>query len=109
MVIIQIQTKNPLMVFPRHRAGDGSDASRSRRTRSGPVADVQLVYAKTDRARGAKGISAFIVEKDMPGLSVAQKLIKMGFRGSQTGELLEIGAGTTEVRKIIISEEMLRG
>ncbi|MFN7123761.1 MAG: acyl-CoA dehydrogenase family protein [Hydrogenophaga sp.] len=55
---------------------------------NGPVADVLLVYAKTDKARGAKGISAFIVEKDMPGFSVAQKLIKMGFRGSQTGELL---------------------
>jgi isovaleryl-CoA dehydrogenase len=55
---------------------------------NGPVADVLLVYAKTDKARGAKGISAFIVEKAMPGFSVAQKLIKMGFRGSQTGELL---------------------
>jgi len=55
---------------------------------NGPVADVLLVYAKTDKARGAKGISAFIVEKDMPGFSVAQKLVKMGFRGSQTGELL---------------------
>jgi isovaleryl-CoA dehydrogenase len=52
------------------------------------VADVLLVYAKTNRERGAKGISAFIVEKDMPGFSVAQKLTKMGFRGSQTGELV---------------------
>ena len=55
---------------------------------NGPVADVLLVYAKTDKARGAKGISAFVVEKGMPGFSVAQKLVKMGFRGSQTGELL---------------------
>lgn len=55
---------------------------------NGPVADVLLVYAKTDRARGAKGISAFIVEKDMPGFGVAQKLVKMGFRGSPTGELV---------------------
>jgi isovaleryl-CoA dehydrogenase len=55
---------------------------------NGPVADVLLVYAKTDKARGAKGISAFIVEKDMHGFSVAQKLVKMGFRGSQTGELV---------------------
>jgi len=55
---------------------------------NGPVADVLLVYAKTDRDRGAKGISAFVVEKDFPGFSVAQKLIKMGFRGSQTGELV---------------------
>ena len=55
---------------------------------NGPVADVLLVYAKTDKAKGARGISAFIVEKDMPGFSVAQKLVKMGFRGSQTGELV---------------------
>ncbi|MBN9039040.1 MAG: acyl-CoA dehydrogenase family protein [Rhizobiales bacterium] len=55
---------------------------------NGPVADVLLVYAKTDRARGAHGISAFIVEKSFPGFSVAQKLEKMGYRGSQTGELL---------------------
>ena len=55
---------------------------------NGPVADVLLVYAKTDRDRGAKGISAFVVEKGFPGFSVAQKLNKMGFRGSQTGELV---------------------
>ncbi|WP_281019985.1 MULTISPECIES: acyl-CoA dehydrogenase family protein [unclassified Minwuia] len=55
---------------------------------NGPIADVLLVYAKTDRDRGAKGISAFVVEKDFPGFSVAQKLNKMGFRGSQTGELV---------------------
>ena len=47
-----------------------------------------LVYAKTDKAKGAKGISAFVVEKGFPGFSVAQKLDKMGFRGSQTAELL---------------------
>jgi isovaleryl-CoA dehydrogenase len=55
---------------------------------NGPVADVLLVYAKTDKEKGAKGISAFIVEKDFPGFKVAQKLVKMGFRGSQTAELL---------------------
>lgn len=55
---------------------------------NGPVADVLLVYAKTDKARGAHGISAFIVEKDMPGFRVAQKLVKMGYRGSPTGELV---------------------
>lgn len=55
---------------------------------NGPVADVLLVYAKTDKDKGNQGISAFIVEKDYPGFSVAQKLIKMGFRGSQTGELV---------------------
>jgi len=55
---------------------------------NGPVADVLLVYAKTDKAKGAHGISAFIVERDFPGFAVAQKLNKMGFRGSQTGELV---------------------
>ncbi len=55
---------------------------------NGPVADVLLVYAKTNRDKGAKGISAFIVEKDFPGFKVAQKLVKMGFRGSQTAELV---------------------
>ena len=46
---------------------------------NGPVADVLLVYAKTEPEQGPHGISAFIVEKDFPGFSVAQKLIKMGF------------------------------
>ena len=55
---------------------------------NGPVADVVLVYAKTAPDKGPHGISAFIVEKDFPGFSVAQKLVKMGFRGSQTGEPL---------------------
>lgn len=86
--------------------GAGSDALGSMRTTArrdgdhyvlngskiyitnGPVADVLLVYAKTDRERGAHGISAFIVEKDHPGFKVAQKLTKMGYRGSPTGELL---------------------
>ncbi|MFN3852878.1 MAG: acyl-CoA dehydrogenase family protein [Phreatobacter sp.] len=54
---------------------------------NGPVADIVLVYAKTDKARGAKGISAFVVEKGTPGFAVAQKLDKMGFRGSTTAEL----------------------
>jgi isovaleryl-CoA dehydrogenase len=55
---------------------------------NGPVADVLLVYAKTDKARGAQGISAFIVERGFAGFQVAQKLTKMGFRGSQTAELV---------------------
>ncbi|MCA9505430.1 MAG: acyl-CoA dehydrogenase family protein [Myxococcales bacterium] len=54
---------------------------------NGPVADLCLLYAKTDAARGAHGITAFVVEMDRPGVTVAQKLIKMGFRGSQTAEL----------------------
>mgnify|MGYP005812484917 FL=1 len=55
---------------------------------NGPVADVLLVYAKTNKDKGSKGISAFIVEKGFPGFKVAQKLTKMGFRGSPTGELV---------------------
>ncbi len=55
---------------------------------NGPIADVLLIYAKTDKARGAKGISAFVVEKGFPGFQVAQKLDKMGFRGSTTAELV---------------------
>jgi len=86
--------------------GAGSDALGSMRTTAyrdgdhymlngskifitnGPVADVLLVYAKTDNKKGAHGVSAFIVEKDMPGFKVAQKLVKMGYRGSQTAELV---------------------
>ncbi len=54
---------------------------------NGPVADICLLYVKTDMERGSQGISALIVEMDRPGVSVAQKLVKMGFRGSQTAEL----------------------
>lgn len=86
--------------------GAGSDALGSMRTTArregdeyvlngskiyitnGPVADVLLIYAKTDKGKGAHGISAFIVEKDYPGFKVAQKLEKMGYRGSQTAELV---------------------
>jgi isovaleryl-CoA dehydrogenase len=55
---------------------------------NGPIADVLLVYAKTDPAMGAKGISAFIIEKGFPGFSVSRKLKKCGMRGSPTGELI---------------------
>lgn len=55
---------------------------------NGPIADIVLVYAKTDPSAGAHGISAFVVESSFPGFSVAQKLSKMGFRGSPTGELV---------------------
>ena len=55
---------------------------------NGPVADVLLVYAKTDLEKKQHGISAFIVEKEFAGFSVAQKLDKMGWRGSPTGELV---------------------
>jgi isovaleryl-CoA dehydrogenase len=86
--------------------GAGSDALGSMRTTArrcddhyllngtkiyitnGPIADLLLVYAKTAPEKGPHGISAFIVEKDFPGFRVAQKLTKMGFRGSQTAELV---------------------
>jgi isovaleryl-CoA dehydrogenase len=55
---------------------------------NGPIADLVLVYAKTDTAAGARGITAFVVPTDAPGFSVAQKLVKMGLRGSQTAELV---------------------
>jgi isovaleryl-CoA dehydrogenase len=55
---------------------------------NGPIADLILVYAKTAPEQGARGISAFVVEKGFPGYSVAQKLVKMGCRGSPTGELV---------------------
>jgi isovaleryl-CoA dehydrogenase len=55
---------------------------------NGPVADTLLVYAKTEPDKGAKGISAFIVEKDFPGFSVSRKLKKVGMRGSPTAELV---------------------
>ncbi len=86
--------------------GAGSDALGSMRTKAvrdgdhyvingsklyitnGPVADICLLYAKTEQGRGSKGITAFVVETNTPGFKVAQKLNKMGFRGSQTAELV---------------------
>ena len=55
---------------------------------NGPDADVLVVYAKTDPAAGSRGITAFIVEKGCKGFKVAQKLDKLGMRGSDTGELV---------------------
>ena len=55
---------------------------------NGPDADVLVVYAKTDPAAGSHGITAFIVEKTFPGFSTAQKLDKLGMRGSSTCELV---------------------
>ena len=88
--------------------GAGSDALGSMRTTAvrdgdtfvlngskmfitnGPVADVCLIYAKTQPDQGSKGITAFVMETNTDGFEVAQKLEKMGFRGSQTGELVLI-------------------
>jgi isovaleryl-CoA dehydrogenase len=55
---------------------------------NGPLADVVIVYAKLDPAAGARGITAFIVEKDFPGFSRGRSLKKMGVKGSPTGELV---------------------
>jgi len=55
---------------------------------NGPQADTVVVYAKTDPEAGSRGITAFLVEREFPGFSVAQKLDKLGMRGSETGELV---------------------
>ncbi len=55
---------------------------------NGPEANVLVVYAKTDIDAGSKGITAFLIEKDMPGFKTAQKLDKLGMRGSNTCELV---------------------
>lgn len=55
---------------------------------NGPDAGTLVVYAKTDPDRHSRGITAFIIEKDFAGFSVAQKLDKLGMRGSNTGELV---------------------
>ncbi|MDE2288677.1 MAG: isovaleryl-CoA dehydrogenase [Burkholderiales bacterium] len=55
---------------------------------NGPDCDTLVVYAKTDLQAGPRGITAFLVEKGMKGFSVAQKLDKLGMRGSHTGELV---------------------
>ena len=55
---------------------------------NGPDANTLIVYAKTDAAAHARGITAFIVEKGMKGFSTAQKLDKLGMRGSNTCELV---------------------
>ena len=55
---------------------------------NGPDADVYVIYAKTEPDAGSRGITAFIVERDSPGFSRAQKLDKLGMRGSNTCELV---------------------
>lgn len=55
---------------------------------NGPDANVLVVYAKTDKQAGSKGITAFLIEKGMPGFKTAQKLDKLGMRGSNTCELV---------------------
>jgi isovaleryl-CoA dehydrogenase len=64
---------------------------------NGPDADTMVVYAKTEPELGARGVTAFLVEKGMKGFSTAQKLDKLGMRGSHTGEMVfdnvEVPAG----------------
>jgi isovaleryl-CoA dehydrogenase len=55
---------------------------------NGPDADTLVVYAKSEPELGARGVTAFIIEKGMKGFSIAQKLDKLGMRGSHTGELV---------------------
>jgi isovaleryl-CoA dehydrogenase len=55
---------------------------------NGPDADTLVVYAKSEPELGARGVTAFLIEKGMPGFSIAQKLDKLGMRGSHTGELV---------------------
>ena len=55
---------------------------------NGPCADVLVVYAKTDPAAGPRGITAFLIERGFKGFATAQKLDKLGMRGSDTGELV---------------------
>ena len=68
---------------------------------NGPDADVLVVYAKTDPAAGSKGITAFLIEKGFKGFSTAQKLDKLGMRGSNTCELV--------VRDCEVPEENILG
>jgi isovaleryl-CoA dehydrogenase len=55
---------------------------------NGPIAETIVIYAKTDTKAGPRGITAFIVENGFPGYSTAQKLDKLGMRGSDTGEIV---------------------
>ncbi len=77
------------MALRAEKKGDGyALTGRKMWITNGPDADVVVVYAKTDPAAGPRGITAFIVEKGYPGYSTAQKLDKLGMRGSSTCELV---------------------
>ncbi len=71
------------------RRGDGYVLNGSKMwITNGPVADTLVIYAKTDPTAGARGITAVLVEKGMKGFAPAQKLDKLGMRGSDTSELV---------------------
>ena len=63
---------------------------------NGPDADTLVVYAKTDMAAGSRGITAFLIEKTFKGFSTAQKLDKLGMRGSNTCELVFVDCEVPE-------------
>lgn len=63
---------------------------------NGPIAETLVVYAKTDPSAGPRGITAFLIEKGMKGFSTAQKLDKLGMRGSDTCELVFDGCEVPE-------------
>ena len=67
---------------------------------NGPEADVLVVYAKTDAEAGPRGITAFLIEKDFEGFSTAQKLDKLGMRGSPTCELVFEDCAVPEENRI---------
>jgi len=78
-----------MRLHARPRGNDGYVLNGSKMwITNGPDADTLVVYAKTDPQAGARGITAFLVEKGMPGFSTAQKLDKLGMRGSNTCELV---------------------
>jgi isovaleryl-CoA dehydrogenase len=79
------------------RRGDGYVLNGSKMwITNGPDADTLVVYAKTDPQAGARGITAFVVEKGMKGFTTAQKLDKLGMRGSNTCELVFDGCFVPE-------------
>jgi alkylation response protein AidB-like acyl-CoA dehydrogenase len=109
-----VSSGKALTAFGLTEAGAGSDAAAMRTKAvkkgdkyiingskcfisNGPIADLVTLFAMTDSSQGVKGISAFIVEKDFPGYSVAKWESKMGIKGSPTGELvfkdMEVPAG----------------
>lgn len=67
---------------------------------NGYVADIFVVFAMTDKSRGTRGISAFIVEKDFPGFSVGKHEVKMGLHGSPTAEIVFPGLHCTQRKPV---------
>jgi len=86
----QAPARRGVDAHPRHKKGDRYSSTVEDVDHHGPVADTVVVYAKTDRTAGARGITAFVVEKGMKGFAPAQKLDKLGMRGSDTSELVFI-------------------